>query len=107
MSFSTGFFSARPEPDPTREMPRYTGGDGNRQAAAASEAADCGRRVCLACKCGAAVQDSAEREARRRWRFGALFLFFYFLFSFFKKIYFRFGNLHEYTGRPAAGRPTV
>jgi len=23
MSFSTGFFSARPEPDPTREMPRY------------------------------------------------------------------------------------
>jgi len=24
MSFSTGFFSARPEPDPTREMPRYS-----------------------------------------------------------------------------------
>ena len=33
------------------------------------------------------------------WRF---FLFFYFLFLFFTKIYFRFGNLQEYT--PAAGR---
>jgi len=30
----------------------------------------------------------------------AVFLFLYFLFSFFTKIYFRFGNLQEYT--PAA-----
>ena len=44
--------------------------------------------------------------------FSAGFLFFYFLFSFFIKIYFRFQNLQEYTpaallpgpGRPAAGR---
>ena len=33
----------------------------------------------------------------------AVFLFFYFLFSFFTKIYFRFRNLQEYT--PAAQLP--
>ena len=37
--------------------------------------------------------------------FGAVFLFLYFLFSFFTKIYFRFGNLQEYT--PAAPLPGV
>ena len=67
-------------------------------------------------------------------RAGAVFLFLYFLFSFFTKIYFRVRNLHEYTppaplsggrglsakkvdkklrrgpwrtGRPAAGRPAL
>ena len=39
-----------------------------------------------------------------RFRIFAVFIFLYFLFSFFTKIYFRFGNLQEYTpGAPLPG----
>ena len=46
-------------------------------------------------------QFSAQlKRAGNLAKFTAIFLFFYFLFSFFTKIYFRFRNLQEYT--PAA-----
>ena len=55
---------------------------------------------------GAGAPSEAERGGPRNSAslpLGRFFYFFYFLFSFFTKIYFRFANLQEYT--PAARQP--
>ena len=59
-------------------------------------------RYYLGCWAGLAVGQSLERL--RVLQNEAVFLFFYFLFSFFTKIYFHFRNLQEYT--PAAPLPS-
>ena len=58
------------------------------------------------CKAGPGKDEPAHYVAFRPFatkQLYAVFLFLYFLFSFFTKIYFRFGNLQEYTRPPGSG----